>query len=103
MALGMAEFRSGHYEAADTALRAATQLGNNDYIISVTSAFYRAMSLFRLGNDTEARKVATEAAAQMKPLPADEKNPLDANSGHDDLILWLAYKEAKAMLKFDVP
>jgi hypothetical protein len=99
MDLGMAEYRSGHYEAAETALRAAAQLGNNDYTISVTTAFYRAMSLFRQGNETDSRKVATEAVAQMKPLPADEKNPLGAN----DLILWLAYKEAKAMLKFDVP
>ena len=37
----------------------------------------------------------------MKPLPADEQNPLAGNADHDDLILWLAYKEAKAMIKFD--
>jgi hypothetical protein len=37
----------------------------------------------------------------MKPLPKDEQNPLANNANHDDLILWLAYKEAKAMLKFD--
>jgi hypothetical protein len=34
----------------------------------------------------------------MKPLPADEQNP---PTSHDDLILWLAYKEAKAMLKLE--
>ncbi len=56
------------------------------------------MSLFRQGDGTEARKVATEAAARMKPLPADEKNPLGGNGDHDDIILWLAYKEAKAMI-----
>jgi hypothetical protein len=31
----------------------------------------------------------------------DENNPLDGNASHDDLILWLAYKEAKAMIRFN--
>jgi hypothetical protein len=39
----------------------------------------------------------------MKPLPADEKNPLSENDSTDDSILWLACKEAKALLKFDLP
>jgi hypothetical protein len=39
----------------------------------------------------------------MKPLPADEQNPLAGNSNVDDLILWLAYKEAKALIGFDPP
>ena len=65
------------------------------------SAFYRAMSLFRQGKKDEARKLATAAAAKMKPLPEDEKNPLAGGADHDDLILWLAYKEAMAMIKFD--
>jgi hypothetical protein len=33
----------------------------------------------------------------MKPFPADEQNPL-ARADHDDLILWLACREAKALL-----
>ena len=37
----------------------------------------------------------------MKPLPRDENNPLAGDANHDDLILWLAYKEAKAMIKFE--
>jgi hypothetical protein len=37
----------------------------------------------------------------MKPLPKDEKNPLADKANHDDLILWLAYKEAKALIGFD--
>ncbi len=50
----------------------------------------------------------------MKPLPADEKNPpanhagpadniagAADNVGADDLILWLAYKEAKELIGFD--
>jgi hypothetical protein len=37
----------------------------------------------------------------MKPLPRDEKSPLADKAGHDDLILWLAYKEAKELIGFD--
>jgi hypothetical protein len=59
------------------------------------------MSLFRQGKVDEARKLALTAAAQMRPLPKDDKNPLAGNAGHDDLILWLAYKEAKALIQFD--
>jgi hypothetical protein len=29
--------------------------------------------------------------------PKDEQNPLNGNAYHDDLILWLADKEAKAI------
>jgi hypothetical protein len=101
MGLGLAEYRSRHYTAADAALLAASKLGKNIYSVSVTTAFYRAMSLFRQGQEDEARKLAAEAAAKMKPLPADEKNPLDGASSADDLILWMAYKEAKALIKFD--
>jgi hypothetical protein len=59
------------------------------------------MSLFRQGKKDDARKLATEAAATMKPLPADEQNPLSGDANADDLILWLAYKEAQAMIEFD--
>jgi hypothetical protein len=58
-------------------------------------------SLSRQGKSDEARKLAIEAAAQMKPLPKDEQNPLASDAYWDDLILWLAYKEAKDLIKFD--
>jgi hypothetical protein len=98
MALGMAEYRCGHYAAADAALGVAAQLGANHYHVSGTTAFYRAMSLFKQGKEAEARKLASEAAAKMKPLPADEKNPLAGDTNADDLILWMAFKEASALL-----
>ena len=60
------------------------------------------MSLFQLGKTVEARKLATEAAAKMKPLPKDEKNPLASGATTDDLILWLAYREAKALIGLDI-
>ena len=59
------------------------------------------MSLFQQGKENEAHKLATEAAAKMKPLPKDEKNPLAGGASLDDLLLWLAYKEAKDLIRFD--
>jgi tetratricopeptide (TPR) repeat protein len=101
MALGMAEYRSGHFAEADTALTAAMNDPNKNSTVSSTSAFYRAMSLFRQGKTDLARQLAAEAAAQMKPLPVDEQKPLAGGADENDLILWLAYKEAKALLKFE--
>ena len=66
-----------------------------------TAAFYRAMSLFRQGKEAEARQVVLAGAAPMKPLPKDEENPLANQADHDDLILWLAYRKAKAMIRFE--
>src|SRR5262249_35004152 len=101
MALGMAEYRSGHYAAADAALLAAARLGKDDRRLSGTTAFYRSMSRFRQGKREEARKLAIAAAAQMKPLPKDEEHPLANTGDHSALILWLAYKEAKDLIKFE--
>jgi hypothetical protein len=99
MALGMAEFRSGHFAEADAALFAAATGGKDDPRVVGTSAFYRAMSLFRQGKEQEALQLTTRAASEMKPLPKDENNPLTDNAGHDDLIVWMAYKEARALIK----
>jgi WD40 repeat protein/serine/threonine protein kinase len=101
MTLGMAEYRSGNAATADEALRAAAEAGKRNPYLTDLAAFYRAMSLFRQGKADEARKLALTAAAKMKPLPKDDKNPLAGNAGHDDLILWLAYKEAKALIQLD--
>jgi WD40 repeat protein len=101
LALGMAEYRSGNHAAADAALLAAAEAGKNLDWVTGISAFYRAMSLFRLGKPDEARTVAIAAAAKMKPLPRDEQNPLANGANRNDLIVWLAYKEAKALIQFD--
>ena len=108
LALGMAEYRSGNDAAANEALLAAVpRPARTTSTVTGTSAFYRAMSLFRQGKPDEARQLTIAAAAKMKPLPKDEQNPLagDVNAGdyEDDLILWLAYKEAKALIRFDAP
>jgi hypothetical protein len=100
MALGMAEYRSGNCDAAEKALLAAEEAGPNNPSVTGTSAFYRAMSLFRQGKDDEARKLAIATALNMQPLPADEQILTD---NQENLILWLAYKEAKALIQFDAP
>jgi hypothetical protein len=98
LTLGMAEYRSGHFAEAE-----ATLIALKDPHIG---AFYRAMILYRQGKKDEARKVATEAAAILRriPLPKDETKPLEG--GHRPilplaLVLWLTYKEAKALIGFD--
>jgi eukaryotic-like serine/threonine-protein kinase len=103
VALGMAEYRSGHDAAADEALTTAknTAATTGPYRSHTegTASFYRAMSLFRQGKQTEAREVFNGAQARMKPLPANEKDPLAAaGTDHEDLILWLAFKEARTLL-----
>jgi tetratricopeptide (TPR) repeat protein len=100
LTLGMAEYRSGN-DAAEEALLASAKAAPKNPIVTGIADFYRAMSLFRQGKPDEARKLALAAAAQMKPLPKDEQNPLVNGAYWDDLILWLAYKEAQALIKFD--
>ncbi|MBS0266090.1 MAG: hypothetical protein JSS02_29430, partial [Planctomycetes bacterium] len=111
LALGMAEYRIGNYIAAEQTLLAAAKAGPNNPHITGTSAFYRAMSQFRQGQNDEARQLAIAAAAQMPPWPADEDNPLanvtppvGGGDTQEYLILWLAVKEAKELIKFtDAP
>jgi hypothetical protein len=99
----MAEYRSGHFAEAEAAL---LDPGSN-YVppqITATFRFYRAMSLHRQGKKDEARKLAIAAAAKMKPLPEDENNPFATGIAYeylDNLIMWMAYKEAKATIQFD--
>jgi hypothetical protein len=99
----MPEYRSGNYAAADAALLAAAKAGPTHVQATGASGLYRAMSLFRQGKTDEARKLATEAVAKMRPLPANEQCPLAGGAHHNDLILWLGYKEAKALLELPAP
>jgi hypothetical protein len=97
MTLGMCEFRMGHSTEADAALLAAINNGKDNLPLWTTSAFFRSMNLFRQGKSDEARRVATEAASKMTPLPKDQTTPLR----HSELIPWMAYKEARELLKLD--
>jgi Leucine-rich repeat (LRR) protein len=104
MALGMAEYRSGNYSAVEDAMMTATQSalslsqGQRD-MLEPTAGFYRVMSLFKRGKSAEARSLFTATEARMKTLPADDVAPAAVQAiSHDQLILWLAFKEAKALL-----
>jgi WD40 repeat protein len=104
LALGMAEYRSGHFAEADAALLAAPtdRDGILLAVIAEPSWFFRAMILYRQGKPDEARKLALKAAGMTRvPLPKDEKNPLASRARTEDLIRWLAHKEAKALIGFD--
>ncbi len=101
MTLGMAEYRCGNYAAADAALKTAaeTAADTNDekyrLCIEGTAGFFRVMNLIRQGNVDGARDLFSATESNIKPLPADMTYAL---TDHDDLIVWLSYKEAKAML-----
>ncbi len=62
---------------------------------------FRAMSLFRQDKLEQGRRAFSQAEAQMPPLPKDEGKPfVDGRpASHDDLIWWLAYKEAEALIE----
>ena len=106
LALGMAEYRNAQYEQSAqtlaTATASAADTDDKAHVarITGTAKFYRAMCLFQKGKRDEARTLFNATAAKMKPYPADEKNPHADDEAHgDDLILWLAYREAKALLQ----
>jgi tetratricopeptide (TPR) repeat protein len=100
LGLGLAEYRNSQYAAAERALTLAEQTAGEEYEIPSIARLYRAMSLFRQDKPEEARKLFSQAQAQMPPLPEDENKPLVDGKpvSHDVLICWLAYKEARALL-----
>jgi eukaryotic-like serine/threonine-protein kinase len=100
LSLGLAEYRSGQFAAAERSILAAEQtVGDHDEIQGIAQMFH-AMTLFRQNRLDEARKLFSQAEAQMPPLPKDESKPMvDGRTlDHDLLIWWLAYKEAKSVL-----
>ena len=104
LALGMAEYRNGHFaEATDTLAAipgASVEATWKRALAENTAGFYCAMSLVREGKAEEAHALFTAIEAKMNPLPTDRQNPLvDKGAGIDDLILWLAYEEAKQVLE----
>lgn len=102
MANGMAYYRAGNYQAADQSMKALVpgpaSTGSVGSLIGGTCGFYQAMSLFQQGRHDEAKQLYNATLATMKPFPSDERNPLADGATHDDLILWLASREAKALL-----
>jgi WD40 repeat protein/serine/threonine protein kinase len=103
LALGMADYRNGQYDAAEQILAVAAQKFEEldfPHLLGI-SRLFRTMSLFRLGRPEEARKLFSQAELQMPAYPPDEHKPLlnGKPASHDYLICWIAYKEAKTLLK----
>jgi WD40 repeat protein len=100
LCLGLTEYRIGEYADAEETLTIAEHTAGDQHEIQGTARLFRAMSLFRQSRIEEARKLFSQEAAQMPPLPKDEGKPvLDGRPvSHDVLIWWLAYKEAKSAL-----
>jgi len=109
LVLGLAEYRNGQYAAATQTLTLAEQMARDNHDLSVdtqneiegTASLFRAMSLFHEGKSEDARKLFSQAEAQIPPMPKDENKPMVAGRqlNHDMLICWLAYKEAKALIE----
>ena len=103
LSAGMAEFRLGQYALAAGSLAAAEEEANGSSsrqrpYIQGTAQFYRAMSLFALGHEDQARDLFAEAAALTEPPPAAENAMRLATASHDRLVLWLAFREAGDLL-----
>jgi tetratricopeptide (TPR) repeat protein len=99
MALGMAEYRHSDFPRAEKTLAALVPANRPEGVVAGTSALYRVMALSRLGRDAEARTLFDAAVTALKPLPADERNPLTGGANADDLIFWLACREAGELLQ----
>ena len=101
LGLGLAEYRNGQYAGAEQTLAVAEQTAGEFNDIRGSARLFRAMSLFRQDKPEEARKLFSQAEAQMPPLPKDKSKPLVDGKpvDHDVLICWLAYKEAKALIE----
>ncbi|MBI1325815.1 protein kinase [bacterium] len=105
LALGMAEYRRGRLEDALKAFKAAIDIMTDvDRVnipeLSLTSSFYQAMCLHRMGRAEEARQLAKETALKMKFLTNQGRIAMNNWLFHEDLIVRLTFREANALIGF---
>jgi serine/threonine protein kinase len=94
--VGMVEYRRGNFAAAEAIL--AEIKDDNSFRGVKAAQFYRAMTAIRESRFDDARRFLAAGEAGMLSLPVDDSAPLDFGGDYDDLINWLAYKEALGML-----
>jgi tetratricopeptide (TPR) repeat protein len=99
LALGVAEYRNGHLPEADKALAVAEESGKGNFRVQAPAQLFRAMSLFRQGRTNEAQRLFADPSVVFRASPSDERNPFMSGGDHDDMVTWLALKEAKALLQ----
>jgi tetratricopeptide (TPR) repeat protein len=99
LALGLADYRNGLYAEAERNLVLVEQTIREPEMLD-TARLFRAMSLFRQNQTENARRLFQQTEAQMVPLPQDERKVQADGKQVDNalLILWLADKEAKALM-----
>jgi tetratricopeptide (TPR) repeat protein len=101
LTLGVAEYRSHHYPEAQRMLSEAELSSPSAWRQELrmgTAKLFRAMMLFRQGQQAQARQLFVETEAKMPPLPTAVQWSLAEGADYDDLMLWLACKEARALL-----
>ena len=103
--LGMAEFRAGNDDAAESALLKAEAAAEKDNwhpelrpFIQIPSRFIRSMILHRRGKAEEAAELFREAEARMEPLPENAVVSLPSNVTQDQLLYWLFHREARVLI-----
>ena len=103
LSLGMAEYRQGNFPAADAALLAAGAGAEKSSrkqrpFMQGAAKFFRVMSFLQQQQRTQAEQIFNDTVATMKPAP-DTACLLVGGANQDDLVLWLAWKEAAAALE----
>ena len=104
LVLGLAEYRQGNYLAANEEFDVVEKLSNRISFHAINAAgFFHAMSLFRQGKTADARRLFAKSETQMRNLPIHENLALANGATTNNIIVWLAYKEAKAMIQIETP
>jgi hypothetical protein len=99
--LGVAAYRLGHDAEAERWLIASEQADpdfGDQMARTCTWQFFRAMILLRQGQKDVALRLFADAEANMPLLPEAVEWALTEGAGRDDVMVWLAFKEARALL-----
>jgi hypothetical protein len=105
--LALTNYRAGNYSEAEKALIPASEATkhfdgserNLKESFQASLDFIRSMILSRTGHMEEARTLFATGESEMKPLPPDDRQIFESNSAFHEVMVWLAYKEAKALLE----
>jgi serine/threonine protein kinase/Tfp pilus assembly protein PilF len=104
MGKGIAEYRAGHYRAADEVLATAKKTFPTGHA-AVTCLLFRAMALHKLGNSAEAATMFQAALSDLRQF--DEvpgKQDLNGTTGLENwFVCHVALREAQQALATDAP
>ncbi len=92
---GMVEYRAGNHAAAESILSGIELTGMYEQLATVP--IYRAMVALRQGRSADADHLLADAEGRMRPLPQDPQDPFARGGDHDDLVAWMAWREAQAL------